>query len=194
MYAVICRQPAARGDKHNGSELNQAGRYWLRLITREHYISSCTCQRRQALYKEDKHTALVPEQERSAFKREWSYFQYLSWCGIRSLPQVRLRAFVVPDIAICSTASPCFWKSVLRNASWRQGFFLFSFISLLIFDHVLFVVSNSCVRQCPHSRCCCAHRNLSWSKQVGIRPRVRRMKTVFGGFSTLTGNIPPLYF
>lgn len=48
------------------------------------------------------------------------------------------------------------------------------------------------VCQCPHSRWCCAHRNWSWSKQVGIRVRLRCFENAFSRWARWTGNIPRL--
>lgn len=48
------------------------------------------------------------------------------------------------------------------------------------------------VCQCPHSRWCCAHRNWSWSKQVGIRVRLRCFENAFSRWACWTGNIPRL--
>lgn len=49
-------------------------------------------------------------------------------------------------------------------------------------DHMSVCCCWLCGRQCPHSRCCCADRNWTWSKQLG---RGERETVVVGGNDSL---------
>lgn len=126
--------------------------------------------------KAEQQPALVPEQK----TREWSSFHCSADAGPGCCTQVYLCTFGVRRF--CATFLECVsvWKLPAGLLVDMTGFLL---------DPGPCVLWSSCVRRCPHSRCCCAHRNWTWSKPLEIRPRVGSWAAWRS--SVLTGNIPP---
>lgn len=97
---------------------------------------------------------LEEQKERLSFSPSaWVNFFIFCWCGsaVSPLPQVPLRLFPAGGAVSGGWGgeerSVCWWKAQTSN---REG--------------------GVALVECPHSRCCCAHTNGTWSKQLEGHP------------------------